>query len=132
MKRTLLVVFVAFAVLAGPRLWAHHSHASTYYQGETMRIEGQVAQVSIRNPHSWVHVNVQNSSGEQLLWAVEWGGANQLRRGDVTPRTLRVGDEVSVIGNPPRDPNQKRMRMVIIERPFDGWTWGRRPGEVVD
>lgn len=90
MKRTLLVVFVAFAVLAGPRLWAHHSHASTYYQGETMRIEGQVAQVSIRNPHSWVHVNVQNSSGEQLLWAVEWGGANQLRRGDVTPRTSQA------------------------------------------
>jgi hypothetical protein len=133
MARTLLMAIAAVAVLSGAQLLAHHSHASTYFEGKRMTIEGEIVQVSIRNPHSWVHVAVKDpNGGESKIWAVEWAAGTQLNRGGVNGRTLRVGDQVSVIGAPPRNPDQLRMEMLIIRRPSDGWSWGTRAGEIVD
>src|SRR5688572_17630987 len=98
-----------------------------------MTIDGEIVQVSIRNPHSWVHVAVKDQSGgEPKIWAIEWAAGTQLNRGGVNGRTLRVGDQVNVVGAPPRNPDQLRMEMLIIRRPSDGWSWGTLPGEVVN
>jgi len=37
--------------------------------------------------------------------------------------TLRPGDHVIVIGQPGRNPEDHRLRMINIKRPSDGWTW---------
>jgi hypothetical protein len=113
------------------QLWAHHSQAATYDDAKLVTIEGKIAQVSIRNPHSWVYVSVAGKSGQET-WAIEWSGAQALNNANVTSRTLRSGDAVTVIGAISRDPNQHRLLMRSIERSADGWTWGRRPNEVVD
>ena len=124
---------MAAVVLSGVHVAAHHSHASTYFENKRMTIDGEIVQIQIRNPHSWVHVSVKDpNGGEAKIWAIEWAAGTQLNRGGVNGRTLRVGDMVNVVGAPPRNPDQLRMEMMVIRRPSDGWTWGTAPDEVVN
>jgi hypothetical protein len=126
MKRTLLgLVAVAGAFLAGGRAYAHHSFAATYFEDKKVTVEGDLVQFLYRNPHSFVHVEVKDpKTNETVRWAVEWGAGGQLGRQGVTRETLKPGDHVIVVGNPGRNPEDHRLRMVNITRPSDGWKWG--------
>ena len=133
MKRTVLIILlVTLVIVSGIRVFAHHSQAAVYVGGKKVTIEGEVAQVLIRSPHSFVHVLARDEKGEMQRWAVEWGGASSLSRTGVDGKTLKVGDHVIIEANPGRNPVDHRMLMVTITRPSDGFTWGRKPGEVVD
>src|SRR5262245_17793464 len=129
MKLRLLVVAIAVVVLASAQASAHHSFAATYFENKTVTIEGKLVQFLFRNPHSFVHVEAPDEKGEMHRWAVEWGGAGQLANQGVTNQTLRVGDVVSITGNPGRDPSDHRIRMQYLKRNSDGFDWGRKPGE---
>jgi len=125
MKRTLLaLVITAGAFLAGGRAYAHHSFAATYFEDKTQKIEGNLVQFLYRNPHSFVHVEAPDEKGVMQRWAVEWGAGGQLGRQGVTRETLKPGDHVIIVGNPGRNPEDHRLRMVNITRPSDGWKWG--------
>jgi hypothetical protein len=126
----LLVVGAAFIV--GAQLYAHHSFAATYFEDRTQTIEGNLVQFLYRNPHSFVHVEAKDDKGQVQRWAVEWGGGGQLGRQGVTRETLKPGDKVRIVGNPGRNPEDHRLRMLRLLRPSDGFTWGNRPGETFD
>ena len=49
-----------------------------------------------------------------------------------TRESLKVGDEVVVVGRPSRVPGEYRALMVSLKRPSDGFSWGGRTGEAVD
>lgn len=132
MKRKLAGFVAALAVAAGATASAHHSQVAVYDVNGEQKIEGQLVQVLIRSPHSWVHVEAKDEKGQTQRYAIEWGGASQLRNAGIDGRTLRIGDTVQVTGRPGRNPADHRLLMVYIERPSDGWNWGNRPGEVVD
>jgi hypothetical protein len=108
---------------------AHHSFTATYFEGQTIEIEGKLLQFMFRNPHSFVHVEAPDAEGNLQRWAVEWGGAGQLIGQGVTSQTLRPGDVVTITGNPGRDPKDHRVRMLYLRRSSDGFDWGSRPGE---
>ena len=122
---------VAIVLLIPATVSAHHSFAATYDEGETIEITGRMVQFSFRNPHSFVQVEVTDESGGTVRWAVEWAGTAQLQNTGVENDTLRYGDTVIVTGNPGRNPGSNRLRMRTVKRP-DGFSWGERPGEVVD
>ena len=125
MKSKLLVLLFAAATVLGVRAYAHHSFAATYFEDKKVTIEGDLVQFLYRNPHSFVHVESKDpSTGETIRWAVEWGAGGQLGRHGVTRETLKPGDHVVVVGNPGRNPEDHRLRMVNITRPSDGWKWG--------
>ena len=125
MRRIWLVGLVVLAAIgAGARLSAHHSFAATYFEDKTQTIEGELVQFLFRNPHSFVHVAAPDEKGVMQRWAVEWGAGGQLSRQGVTRDTLRVGDHVIITGNPARNPDDHRLRMLTIKRPSDGWKWG--------
>jgi hypothetical protein len=128
LRRMLPAVAIALAA-AGMDASAHHSFTATYFEDRTIEIEGKLLQFMFRNPHTFVHVEAPDETGQLQRWAVEWGGAGQLANQGVTSQTLRVGDVVKVTGNPGRDPADHRIRMVFLERSSDGFSWGRRPGE---
>ena len=132
MKPRVILFVVALAAASGVRTDAHHSQAAVYAINKDTKIEGEIAQILIRSPHSFVHVNARNEKGEMVRWALEWGGAAQLSRQGVDGKTLKVGDRIIVGGHPGRNPIDNRMIVVYMERPSDGWNWGRRAGEVVD
>jgi len=124
MKSKLLVLLFAGVTFLGVRAYAHHSFAATYFEDKHVTIEGDLVQFLYRNPHSFVHVEVKQPDGTTVRWAVEWGAGGQLGRQGVTRETLKPGDHVIVVGNPGRNPEDHRLRMVNITRPADGWKWG--------
>jgi hypothetical protein len=128
----LLLAAAALTSLSAVQLSAHHSFAATYFEDKQEKIEGDLAQFLFRNPHSFVHVDVKQANGEVVRYAVEWGGGGQLGRQGVSRDTLKVGDHVIIVGNPGRNPEDHRLRLVRLQRPSDGYTWGTRPGESFD
>ena len=125
MKSKLLVLLFAGVTILGVRAYAHHSFAATYFEDKKVTVEGDLVQFLYRNPHSFVHVEAKDpNTGEMVRWAVEWGAGGQLGRQGVTRETLKPGDHVIVVGNPGRNPEDHRLRMVNITRPSDGWKWG--------
>ncbi len=125
MKRTLLALALAAgAMISVGSAYAHHSFAATYLEGEKVKIEGNVVQFLFRNPHSFLHVEAPDDKGVMQTWAIEWGGGGQLGRQGVTRESLKPGDHVVIVGQPGRNPEDHRLRMVNITRPSDGWKWG--------
>jgi Family of unknown function (DUF6152) len=125
MKRTLLFLAIAVACLATTQVnvFAHHSFAATYFEDQSITIQGKLVQFLYRNPHSFVHVEAPDDKGEMQTWAVEWGAGGQLSRDGVTRESLKPGDVVIIKGNPGRNPEDHRIRMQSITRPSDGWNW---------
>lgn len=132
MKPKILIALIAGMLVSGTAAYSHHSFAATYYEGKTVTIEGKLVQFLFRNPHSFVHVEAPDENGKIQRWAVEWGGAGQLGGQGVTRETFKLGDRVTISGNPARSPESHRMRMVTLRRLSDGFGWGERPGEAVD
>ena len=135
MKVRLIVLSIAAGMLfsiSGSQLSAHHSFAATYFEDKQEKVEGELVQFLFRNPHSFVHLEVKDPNGQLVRYAVEWGGGGQLGRQGVTRDTLKVGDHVIIIGNPGRNSEDHRLRMIRLQRPSDGYTWGGRPGETFD
>ena len=132
MKRYLVVLLAAAAALVGAQAYAHHSFAATYHEDQTVQVEGTLIQFLFRNPHSFVHLNVKEKDGTDVRYSIEWGGAGQLQGQGVTRETLKIGDFVKISGNPGRNPKDHRIRMLFLERPKDGYSYGRRPGETFD
>jgi hypothetical protein len=134
MKGRLIILLIAAAALMVPgiQLYAHHSFAATYFEDKQQTIEGDLVQFLFRNPHSFVHVEGKDEKNQPVRWAVEWGGGGQLGRTGVTRETLKSGDHVVIVGNPGRNPEDHRLRMIRLKRTSDGWTWGTRPGETFD
>jgi hypothetical protein len=89
-----------------------------------MTVEADVIQFLYRNPHSFLQLESKDpKTGKTIRWAVEWGAGGQLGRQGVQRDTLRPGDHVIVVGQPGRDPEAHRLRMISIKRPSDGWSW---------
>jgi hypothetical protein len=135
MKVRLIVLLIAAGMLisiSGSQLSAHHSFAATYFEDKQEKVEGDLVQFLFRNPHSFVHLEVKEPNGQVVRYAVEWGGGGQLGRQGVTRETLKVGDHVIIIGNPGRNSEDHRLRMIRLQRPSDGYTWGGKPGETFD
>jgi hypothetical protein len=117
MKSRLLVLAVVAALASGAAAYAHHSFAGTYREGEMITIEGEVAEFSIRNPHSYIQVEVTDQEGNVTRWGGEWGGVTQLSQGGVDRFTLKIGDRIVVDGAPARDPNDPRLLVGRVFRP---------------
>jgi hypothetical protein len=132
MKRLIVLLIAAASLLSGIKLYAHHSFAATYFEDKQDTIEGDLSQFLFRNPHSFVHVDGKDKDGKPVTWAVEWGGGGQLGRTGVTRDTLKVGDHVIIVGNPGRNPDDHRLRMIKLKRTNDNYTWGTKPGETFD
>jgi hypothetical protein len=131
MMRRVLFFMMAATVLGGSAAYAHHSYAATYDTSKEIKLEGKLVQFVYRNPHSFVHLEVADDKGAPQRWAVEWSGGGQLANQGVTKESLKVGDQVVIMGRPSRVTGEFRALMVNLKRPADGFTWGGR-GQVVD
>jgi hypothetical protein len=125
MRRTLATLgLVAGGLLFTAAIDAHQSFAATYLEDQTQKIEGKVVQFLFRNPHSFLHVEAPDDKGTMQVWNIEWGGGGVLSRQGVARDTLKPGDRVIVTGQPGRVPEERRLRMMSLTRPIDGWKWG--------
>ena len=129
MRRVFLSVMAAMLV-AGVAAYAHHSYAATYDTSKEVKVAGKLMQFSFKNPHSYVTVQAVDAKGTMQRWSVEWAGTSQLSNSGVTQETLKVGDDVTIVGRPSRVPGEFKLLMVNLKAP--GFSWGSKPGDVVD
>jgi len=66
-------------------------------------VVGNILEMEWRNPHSWLHVEVENEAGDPEVWRVEFGSANSLYRRGWRQDDLPIGAEVTIHGLPARD-----------------------------
>jgi len=135
MLRTITAVttgLTAAALMLSATAVAHHSYGATYDVNREIRLEGKLTQFVLRNPHSFVTLVAPNDKGVNQRWSIEWSGTTQLGNQGIKQESLKVGDEIIVVGRPSRVPGELRALMVNLKRPSDGFTWGTRAGEKVD
>jgi hypothetical protein len=117
MKSRFVALITLAVLLSGVAAYAHHSFAGTYVEDKIMTIEGKVAEFNIRNPHSFISIEVVGKDGKVTRWGAEWGGVTQLSQGGVTRFTLKVGDKLVIEGAPPRDAAEPKLLVRKVTRP---------------
>jgi len=131
MRRNILLI-VAATLLISTAAYAHHSYAATYDTTKEVKVEGVLVQFELRNPHAFVTIKAKDKEGVMQRWSVEWAGVSQLDNAGIKKESLKVGDDIVIVGNPSRVPGEFRLLMVNLKRPLDGFSWGSKPGEKVD
>jgi hypothetical protein len=74
---------------------AHHSTAMFDMQ-HTVKITGTVTQFDWTNPHTFIWMEVMNSSGTSESWSVEGMSPNYLSRNGWSRHTLKPGDKIEM------------------------------------
>ena len=127
MKPRLIAFILAGLLTFGVAAYAHHSFAGSYVEDKLIRIEGTVKEFNIRNPHSFISIEVKEKDGTVVRWGGEWGGVTQLSQGGVDRFTLQVGDHLIIDGAPSRDSSEKKLLVRRASRPASekrpAWEW---------
>jgi len=131
MRKVFLCALTAM-LLASVAADAHHSYAATYDTSKEIKLVGKLMQFSFKNPHTYVTVQAADAKGVVQRWSIEWAGSSQLGTAGITSETLKVGDEVTIIGRPSRVPGEFKALMVNLKRANPEFSWGTKPGDVVD
>src|SRR5947207_6167830 len=108
MKSRLFVLTFSAILVFGVTAFAHHSFAGSYIEDKMVTLEGKVVQFDIRNPHSFINIEVIGKDGKAARWGGEWAGVSQLTEGGVTKFTLKVGDKIQIVGSPSRDVDEHK------------------------
>ena len=80
---------------------AHHGIINFDLNRE-IQITGTVTQLRLVNPHSWLHLDVVDSSGTVTKWRCELRGASVLRRSGWSADMFAPGTTVTITGAPDR------------------------------
>ena len=110
MRAMPIVVVVGVSLLmqgvAAP-VSAHHAFAAEFDASSPIELRGTVVRMEWVNPHTWIHIDVEQPDGSQQTWMIEGGPPNTLLRRGFTKESLLVGTEVFVEGFQARDGSQK-------------------------
>ena len=100
MKSSVLYLAVVLAALP---LFAHHELRAEFDETKPVSLRGTVTRFEWNNPHALLYLDVQDSGGAAVNWAVEWASPLELRKSGWTRDVLKVGDTVTVEGWLARD-----------------------------
>lgn len=94
---------LSFLLLASPMgASAHHSVAASFDTSSVVEAEGEITELSWRNPHVRFQLRVEGEGGSTEMWIVEMTSLTNLRRGGLDGQFINVGDTIRVAGNPGR------------------------------
>jgi hypothetical protein len=126
------VIVIAAAVIAGATAYAHHSLDATYQPDKEIRLQGKIILFAFRNPHSFLQIEAPDQAGTLQRWSLEWRSTAGLAQDGIKRDTLKVGDLVTVTGNPSRTANDHRALLKTLRRQSDGFGWGTATGQAVE
>ena len=81
---------------------AHHGN-SAYDEQARVSIKGIVTEFVWTNPHSQIYLDVKDKSGKTVNWGVETNSPAILTRAGWTSRSVKPGDEVTIIMCPAKN-----------------------------
>ena len=96
------VWLLAGTVLAAPPLRAHHSNVA-YEVTRVITVTGVVKDFEWVNPHTWLHLVVEDEKGAKAEWAAEGRAPGILLRAGWTRASLKPGEKVTVDMSPAKD-----------------------------
>ena len=96
------VALLATAVLLPAPAHSHHSNVA-YEVTKVITITGVVKAFDWVNPHTWVHVVVDDGKGGKVEWACEGRAPGILSRAGWTRSVLKAGDRVTIDMSPAKD-----------------------------
>src|ERR1051326_6469333 len=131
-ERPMKFALLAAAFTCGLTAYAHHSLSATYVPDKEVKLDGKIAEILLRNPHSFLQIDAPDETGAMQRWSLEWRGTGQLGQQGFKRDTLKIGDDVSITINPSRTTGDHRGVLKTLHRKSDGFGWGTRPGETVD
>jgi hypothetical protein len=89
------------SALAAPVL-AHHS-AAAFDTTKEVRVSGTIKEYQYRNPHIYMTLDVKKADGSTSITEIEAGAASVLNPLGFTKDSVRVGEPVTITGNPSRN-----------------------------
>ena len=99
MKWTILVGVVgAFVWGATLPISGHHAFSAEFDADKPVEMTGTIAKMEWVNPHTWLHIDVKDKSGQVQRWMIEGGPPTTLLRRGLTRQSLKIGAEVNVTG----------------------------------
>ena len=101
--RTMQIIAGMMLVSASWPVMAHHAFAAEFDVQLPVSLTGTVTRVEMINPHSWIHIEVTDDSGETIVWMIEGGSPNSLYRVGITRDSVPIGSELIVNGYQARD-----------------------------
>ena len=106
LKLACLVVGVG-VVLVGTSARAHHAFSAEFDIERPLNLTGTLVRWDMINPHSWFHLDIEDSDGAVVTWLIEGGSPNELIRNGVTKNTLTIGTQLTVEGYQAKDGTSK-------------------------
>jgi DNA/RNA endonuclease YhcR with UshA esterase domain len=103
MRRTVavLVALLAVCLAAGPAR-SHHSNVA-YEVTKVITVTGVVKEFQWVNPHTFVHLVVDDGKGGQVEWVAEGRAPGVLRRAGWSKSSLKPGETVTIDMSPAKD-----------------------------
>ena len=88
-KAWICAAIAAAALAVGSLSFAHHSVTGQFDPEQRLELNGTITKIDWVNPHIYVHLDVENDSGETVSWKLETVPPAFLYRAEVTPDMLR-------------------------------------------
>ena len=101
LRTQICAIALAAATLASPAL-AHHSFAM-FDNTRSITLHGKASAYQWTNPHAYLEVDADQPGGGTKHYTLEMTSINMMSRGGWTSRTIKAGDQVTVIVAPLRD-----------------------------
>ena len=109
---------------------AHHSFAVHFDPTGQAQIEGVVAGVRIRSPHSFVELDVRTADGSTERWEVETHSVPLLKRVNIIEGTFAIGQALTISGMPSRVTGRRLIFGLVFETD-DGRRYEWAPDKLV-
>ncbi len=110
MKKSYAILTVAAVgvLLVAVPLAAHHAFGAEFDRDAPIRLEGKVVRLEWVNPHTWIHLEIENADGTTEIWMVEGGTPNTLLRRGLRRECLAPGTVLIVDGYQTKDHSLSR------------------------
>ena len=99
MRTTIFAALLGLGLLlAMPPAMAHHAFSAEFDADRPLELHGTVTRTEWINPHSWIHIDVEDENGNVATWAIECGAPNALIRRGLNKNSIPAGTELVVDG----------------------------------
>jgi hypothetical protein len=96
MKKIPAASLSIIALFLASSAYAHHSFAM-FDRSKKITTAATVTQFQWTNPHSWIEVEIPNSSGGTDHWSIECNSPNNLSRQGWKSNSVKAGDKITIM-----------------------------------